>query len=172
MQPLTYKLRLYIKSMYMKKMLFVGVLMVFGFLSCGKKDTGCQPATAASEKAALVAYCTANAINYTEHSSGMLYEVITPGTGMAPTLTSKVFITYSGKLFNGTVFDAQTNPTLTGWTLNALIDGWKIGLPLIKKGGRIKLVIPSSLAYGCAGAGSSIPSNTPLFFDVSLVDVQ
>ena len=104
MQPLNYKLRLKNKLIYMKKMFFVGILISLGFLSCGKKDTGCQPATVASEKAALVAYCTANAINYTEHSSGMLYEVITPGTGMAPTLTSKVFITYSGKLFNGNCF--------------------------------------------------------------------
>ncbi|MEQ1623714.1 MAG: FKBP-type peptidyl-prolyl cis-trans isomerase, partial [Sediminibacterium sp.] len=82
-----------------------------------------------------------------------------------------VYVTYSGKLLNGTEFDKGTNPSLTGWTLNQLIDGWKIGLPLLKKGGKIKLVVPSSLAYGCSGSGS-IPSNSPLYFEISLVDVQ
>ncbi len=159
----------------MRKLIFVWVILLFACfatVSCGKADTGCSPATVASEKQMLISYCTTNAINYIENSSGLLYEVINPGTGANPTSTSKVFITYTGKLFNGSVFDSQTNPAVTGWVLNSLIDGWKIGLPLIKKGGRIKLVIPSSLAYGCAGAGQNIPSNTPLFFDVTLVDVQ
>ncbi|MBY0481207.1 MAG: FKBP-type peptidyl-prolyl cis-trans isomerase [Chitinophagaceae bacterium] len=158
----------------MRKLIFVWMVLLFvcfANISCGKADSGCTPATVASERATLISYCTTNTINYIEHSSGILYEVINPGTGANPTTSSRVYITYTGKLFNGTVFDAQTNPTGTGWVLNTLIDGWKIGLPLIKKGGRIKLVIPSSLAYGCAGNGN-IPSNTPLFFDVTLVDVQ
>jgi FKBP-type peptidyl-prolyl cis-trans isomerase FkpA len=156
----------------MKKLIFVSTVLILASLSCAKTDTGCTPATVASEKPAMVAYCTANTINYTEHSSGLLYEIISAGSGIAPTVSNKVLITYTGKRFDGTVFDSQSNPALTGWTLNQLIDGWKIGLPLIKKGGRIKLVIPSSLAYGCAGAGASIPSNTPLYFDITLVDVQ
>ncbi|MEI6085972.1 MAG: FKBP-type peptidyl-prolyl cis-trans isomerase [Bacteroidota bacterium] len=157
----------------MRKLIFVLPVFLLAALSCGKTSTsGCTPATVASEQTALVSYCTTNTINYTAHSSGILYEIVNPGTGNTPTLTSRIFITYTGKLFNGTVFDSQSNATLTGWTLNSLIDGWKIGLPLIKKGGHIKLVIPSSLAYGCVGSGTTIPSNTPLFFDISLVDVQ
>jgi hypothetical protein len=65
---------------------------------------------------------------------------------------------------NGTTFDSSNNVTLP---LNALIEGFKIGLPLIGIGGRIKLIIPSSLAYGCQGGGS-IPSNSPLYFDITL----
>jgi FKBP-type peptidyl-prolyl cis-trans isomerase len=156
----------------MRKLIFVLPVILLASLSCGKTSTsGCTPTSVASEQAALVNYCTTNSINYTAHSSGVLYEIIAPGTGTTPSLSSRVYITYTGKLFDGTIFDSQSNAVLTGWVLNTLIDGWKIGLPLIKKGGRIKLVIPSSLAYGCAGSGS-IPSNTPLFFDISLVDVQ
>ncbi|MCA6452324.1 MAG: FKBP-type peptidyl-prolyl cis-trans isomerase [Chitinophagaceae bacterium] len=77
---------------------------------------------------------------------------------------------YTGKLLNGTTFDATANPI--SLSLSSVIDGWKIGLPLIKKGGRIKLVIPSALAYSCTGAGTSIPPNSPLFFDVTLQDVR
>lgn len=157
----------------MRKLIFVLPVLLFVSFSCGKTSTsGCTPASVASEQTALVNYCTNNSINYTAHSSGILYEIVNPGSGNSPVLASHIFITYTGKLFNGSVFDSQSDPTKTGWALNSLIDGWKIGLPLIKKGGHIKLVIPSSLAYGCVGSGTTIPSNTPLFFDINLVDVQ
>ena len=156
----------------MKKLIVASSLFIFAAFSCGKTDTsGCQPATVAAEKATMVAYCTANAINYTEHSSGILYELAPQGTGVAPTLTNKLYVTYTGKLLNGTVFDQGTDPSKTGWVLNQLIDGWKIGLPLLKAGGKIKMVIPSSLSYGCSGSGS-IQSNSPLYFEISLVSVQ
>lgn len=160
----------------MKKLILASSIFIFAALSCGKTETsGCQPATVAAEKPAMVAYCTANAINYTEHSSGILYEIVTQGTGAAPALTNKIYVTYTGKLLSGTIFDQgttpATSPTSAPWYLSGMIDGWKIALPLLKKGGKMKMVIPSSLAYGCSGY-SSIPSNAPLYFEVSLLDVQ
>ena len=158
----------------MKKTLgSLGLLLAFSFVlnSCGKADTsGCQPASIASEKNAMVAYCTSSSITYTEHSSGLLYQIIDPGTGIAPTTASTISVVYTGKLFNGTTFDATANPV--SFPLSGVIDGWKIGIPLIKKGGRIKLIIPSALAYSCTGSGNSIPPNTPLYFDVTLTDVK
>lgn len=157
--------------MFMKKTLGLLVVVSLVLNSCGKSETsGCQPATVASEKAQMIAYCSANNINYTEDASGLLYEIITLGTGIAPSSSSIISVVYTGKLFTGTTFDATANPI--SLTLSNVIDGWKIGLPKIKKGGRIKLVIPSALAYSCTGAGSSIPPNTPLFFDVTLTDVK
>ena len=155
----------------MKKTLGLLVVVSLVLNSCGKSETsGCQPATVASEKAQMIAYCSANNINYTEDASGLLYEIITLGTGIAPSSSSIISVVYTGKLFTGTTFDATANPI--SLTLSNVIDGWKIGLPKIKKGGRIKLVIPSALAYSCTGAGSSISPNTPLFFDVTLTDVK
>ncbi len=149
-------------------------LLITSFLlnSCGKSadSSGCQPATVASEKATMVAYCTSSSISYTEDPSGLLYQIIDPGTGVAPTTANTISVVYTGKLFNGTTFDATANPI--SLPLSGVIDGWKIGIPKIKKGGRIKLVIPSALAYSCTGAGTSIPPNTPLYFDVTLTDVK
>jgi FKBP-type peptidyl-prolyl cis-trans isomerase len=139
------------------------------FAACGKTNTECVPATVASEKAAMVAYCTANNIMYTEHASGILYEVMAPGLSTQPTLANTVAVVYTGKLLNGNQFDASANPVRLA--LSGVIKGWQIGIPLIKKGGRIKLVIPSSLAYGCNGSGS-IPANSPLYFEVTLTDVR
>jgi FKBP-type peptidyl-prolyl cis-trans isomerase len=119
----------------------------------------------------LISFCSTNNITYTQHGSGLFYQILAQGSGVTPTLNSKIYITYTGTLLNGTVFDTQTSASTTGWALNSLIEGMRIGLPLIQKGGHIKLVIPSSLAYGCNGI-TNIPSNTPIFFDVTLVDVQ
>jgi FKBP-type peptidyl-prolyl cis-trans isomerase len=154
----------------MKRNVWMAFLLApFLFAGCGKTDTECVPATVASEKAAMVAYCTANNITYTEHASGILYEVMAPGLGTQPTVANTVSVVYTGKLLNGTQFDATANPA--SLFLGQMIEGWKIGIPLIKKGGRIKLVIPSSLAYGCNGK-ASIPPNAPLYFEVSLTDVR
>jgi len=154
----------------MKKLIFVLPIILLVAISCGKTSTsGCTPATVASEQAAMVAYCTTYSINYTIHSSGILYQIINPGTGNTPSLSDSIIITYKGKFLDDRVFDSLNAPLAAGWPLNSLIDGWKIGLPLIKKGGHIKLVIPSSLAYGCSGYGT-IPPNTPLFFDINLID--
>ncbi len=145
------------------------ILAPFLFAGCGKTDTECVPATVASEKAAMVAYCTANNITYTEHASGILYEVMSPGLGTQPTIANTIAVVYTGKLLNGNQFDASANPVRLA--LSGVIKGWQIGIPLIKKGGRIKMVIPSSLAYGCSGQGSIAP-NSPLYFEVTLTDVR
>jgi FKBP-type peptidyl-prolyl cis-trans isomerase FkpA len=98
----------------------------------------------------------------------LYYEIIDAGTGSTPIANSVVTVAYTGKLLNGSVFDQRTYYTEK---MSGLMEGWQIGLPLIKKGGRIKLIIPSSLAYRCNGA-PNIPSNSVLFFDVTLIDVK
>ena len=152
-----------------RNVLLAFILAPLLFTACGKTSEPCVPATVASEKAAMVAYCTANNITYTEHESGILYEVMSPGLGAQPTLTNTVSTVYTGKLLNGTQFDASANPV--SFLLSGVIKGWQIGIPLIKKSGRIKLVIPSPLAYGCTGQGP-IPANAPLYFEVTLTDVR
>jgi len=112
----------------------------------------------------------------TEDQRGFYYKIVSAGIGTAPTLTSKVTLFYKGFLTNGNVFD-QTgtaanyesgNPVT--FTLNQLIPGWQVGLPLIKPGGKIILYLPPSLGYGAYGAGS-IPGNAALIFEITLVSV-
>ena len=112
------------------------------FFGCVKSPTPCTGVSPASEEAQILAYCGANGISYTKDASGIYYQVIDPGTAPHPSPSSTVGTTYVGKLLNGTVVDS-TDTTFTV-PLNQLIDGWQIGLPIIGKGGHIKMVVHSS----------------------------
>lgn len=146
-------------------LMFGSVLML---ASC-MKDKGCTPVQPAAEKNQIVNYANANSIAATEHASGLHYQVIAPGAGITPHYNSTVTVNYVGKLLNGTTFDSSTAPI--SFRLDQVIEGWGVGIPLIKKGGRIKLIIPSAMAYGCNGR-SPIPENAILYFDVELLNVQ
>jgi FKBP-type peptidyl-prolyl cis-trans isomerase len=69
------------------------------------------------------------------------------------------------------VFD-QTNDKPATFPLNRLIKGWQIGLPACKVGGKIHLVIPSSLAYSIRTRSPKIPPNSVLVFDIEVVEVK
>jgi len=106
-------------------------------------------------------------------TSGLQYEVITEGTGKAPSPTSKVTVHYEGKLVDGTVFDSSYKRGETiSFPLNGVIQGWQEGLQLMKEGGKLMLYIPSNLGYGEKGAGNIIPGNSTLIFTVELFKVE
>jgi FKBP-type peptidyl-prolyl cis-trans isomerase len=148
----------------MKRYILLLVLSIAAFSSC-KKDTPFDPVKqAAADDASIQAYIKANNITATKDPSGLYYQVITPGTGAYPTISSLISGQYSGKLLNGTVFDSGpvSNSPLTGF-----ISGWQIGIPHINTGGRILLLIPSALGYGNSKSGS-IPANSVLIFTFDL----
>ena len=134
------------------------------------KDKGCQNKTVQSEDAAMLAFASSNAMTVAQHSSGMYYQILATGSGATPTNSSNISVKYTGKRLDGSVFDQATTATAL-YPLAGFIPGWQLGIPLIKKGGMIRLIIPSSLAYGCQGGGT-IAGNTILYFEIELVDVQ
>jgi FKBP-type peptidyl-prolyl cis-trans isomerase FkpA len=144
------------------------VAIAISLAACSKSKGGCTATTPADDDKKMLAYISANGITATKHSSGMYYQIITPGTGATPTATSTVTAAYTGKFTDNTVFDSSPSAS---FPLNGVIAGWQIGLPLIQKGGKIKLIIPPYLAYGADGAGR-LPCNSILFFDVELLDVK
>ncbi len=148
--------------------LFLVIFAIFSNSACSKSSactlTANYPKDVnATQKAAMIAFCTTNNINYTVDSSGILYQIITPGSSTKVNLCESLSITYTGKLLNGTQFDAGTFSS----ALSGLIPGWQIVVPYIGKGGHMKVLLPSSLAYG-AQANGSIPANSPLYFDIVL----
>lgn len=106
-----------------------------------------------------------------ETPSGLLYRIQTPGEGETIKPEDSVKVHYTGKLPNGTVFDSSVERGQPAeFALNQVIPGWTEGLQLVKKGGKIELVIPPKLAYGDQDLGT-IPANSTLHFDVEVLDV-
>ena len=102
-------------------------------------------------------------------------EDVVVGTGATVVAGDTITINYIGTFLDGRVFDQSTPgqpvtfPRPIG--VGNFIPGFDQGLLGMKVGGRRKLTIPSSLAYGAAGAAPTIPPNTPLAFDVTLVGI-
>ena len=153
----------------MKKFGIFSLIIAMIFSSC-KDDNGCKNVSPSSEETQITAFASANSITAVKHGTGMYYQIVSQGSGATPTLTSTVTITYVGKRLDGSIFDQATSPV--SYKLGDFIEGWKVGLPLIQKGGQIRLLVPSSMAYGCNGYPPVIGSNSVLFFDIQLIDVQ
>jgi FKBP-type peptidyl-prolyl cis-trans isomerase FkpA len=127
-----------------------------------------QVSVPAGELQAVEAYLNQKGINdAVKYQNAFYYKVDVPGTGNNPTLCSNVVIYYQGKLIDGSTFDQTGNTPLT-FSMGNLIMGWKLGLPLIKAGGKIKLYLPPSLGYGNSVSGK-IPANSILIFEITLV---
>ena len=111
--------------------------------------------------------------NAKQTKSGLVYEVIKAGSGKSPKATDTVEVHYHGTLINGVVFDSSVQRKKTiEFPLNRVIKGWTEGLQLMKEGGKIKLIIPSELAYGDNGSPPKIPGGATLIFDVELFKVK
>lgn len=105
--------------------------------------------------------------------SGLLYRVVEAGKGEVIKPTDTVKVHYTGKLPNGEVFDSSVERGQPAeFRLDQVVKGWTEGLQLVKKGGKIELVLPPELAYGKQGAGTSIPPNSTLYFEVEVLDVN
>ncbi len=102
-------------------------------------------------------------------SSGLFYVIEKMGGSEHPNINSKVIVHYKGKLLDGSVFDKSSPDSPLDIELADLIVGWQEGIPLIGRGGKIKLIIPAHLGYG-SRAIPGIPANSVLIFDIDLID--
>jgi FKBP-type peptidyl-prolyl cis-trans isomerase FkpA len=151
----------------MKKILICIAVLITGLSACKKGDSN-PDKQAAADELIIQKFIAANNITTAErHVSGLYYVISDPGSGAVtygPNTVVKV--QYIGRLLNGKIFDQNT----IEYQLGGFIDGWKIGISRIQKGGKIRLLIPSGLAYG-EGAQTGIPANSILDFDIELLNV-
>lgn len=105
--------------------------------------------------------------------SGLQYEVITQGEGEKPKATDKVKVDYVGKLIDGREFDSSIKrgePAV--FAVGQVIKGWSEALQLMNVGSKLRLVIPSDIAYGEQGVAPSIQPNSVLVFEVELLAIE
>jgi peptidylprolyl isomerase len=96
------------------------------------------------------------------------------GTGATAVTGDLLAVHYIGTLQNGTVFDSSYNrgtPYVFRLGARAVIAGWDQGIPGMKVGGKRRLIIPPSLAYGSQG-NPPIPPNATIQFDVELIAID
>ncbi len=106
------------------------------------------------------------------NEQGVYYTMMKEGTGRLVSVNDTVSVYYKGYLFaNDSVID-QTKDKPATFPLKRLIKGWQIGVPLCKVGGKIKLVIPSDLAYSIRTRAAKIPPNSILVFEIEVVEVK
>ena len=110
---------------------------------------------------------------WTTTGSGLQIRTVAEGEGAHPTETDIAFVTYTGRLENGTVFDSNEGQQPVPFPVaeGATIKGFSEGLKLMKKGGSYRLKIPPALGYGDKDMGQ-IPPNSTLDFDVKIVEVM
>jgi FKBP-type peptidyl-prolyl cis-trans isomerase FkpA len=107
--------------------------------------------------------------------SGLKYEDLQPGAGDAAKAGDTVDVHYTGWLTDGSKFDSSVDrgqPFSFKLGAGRVIKGWDEGVAGMKVGGKRKLTIPAALGYGARGAGSDIPPNSVLVFDVELLKIR
>ncbi|MDH4556683.1 FKBP-type peptidyl-prolyl cis-trans isomerase [Pseudomonas sp. BN417] len=106
-------------------------------------------------------------------ASGLQYEIVKKAEGPQPKATDVVTVHYEGKLTDGTVFDSSIQRgSPIDLPVNGVIPGWVEGLQLMHVGEKVKLFIPSELAYGEQSPSPAIPANSVLVFDLELIAIK
>ena len=125
---------------------------------------------AALDNRIIQEFLTRNSLTAMKDSSGVYYSISEVGTGTdVINRSSTIKAKYTGRLLNGTVFDSSTDGKFTT-SLGGVIKWWQKVVPKIRKGGKLRMFIPSGLGYGAAATGS-IPANSVLDFDLQVDSV-
>ncbi len=134
---------------------------------------GCAPAGPAPGAAAPAAtrpLATGSAKVTTP--SGMVFESLASGSGASPKATDRVRVHYRGTFPDGREFDSShKRGQPTEFPLDRVIPCWTEAVQLMRPGGKARITCPPALAYGERGAGSVIPPNATLNFEIELISV-
>jgi FKBP-type peptidyl-prolyl cis-trans isomerase FkpA len=132
----------------------------------------------------LIGLAIAGAFAWYTAPKGVSVDEIRAGTGESPTANDVVFVHYTGKLEDGTVFDQSQPiplpvqgilPEGTPLPLESMVPGFREAALQMQRGGKYTVEIPAEKAYGAEGrinpqTGEGVPPNADLTFEIELVD--
>tara|TARA_R110000868_G_scaffold68720_3_gene203236 strand:- start:17462 stop:17917 length:456 start_codon:yes stop_codon:yes gene_type:complete len=144
------------------------LFLILIFTSCSNDKENID--YVAQNEADITAYITANDLNAIKSDSGLYYVINDPGTGVQPTVASKVTVAYKGYFLDGSVFD-ESDAEGISFSLNGVIKGWTEGIAYFKEGGSGILLVPAHLGYGNSDF-RTIPGGSVLIFDINLISVN
>lgn len=109
-------------------------------------------------------------------ASGLVIEDLEIGSGKEATGPGQfVTVHYTGCLADGREFDSSRRhgePFAFPLGVAYVIRGWDEGVVGMRVGGKRRLTVPPDLGYGAAGAGSVIPPNATLTFEIELLEIS
>ena len=120
-------------------------------------------------------YVSENEIKVQPSFTGLYFIKIKEGNGKKAKPGCILSVHYVGKFLDETVFDSSySRREPFDFELGALqvTDGWEEACKQMKEGDKVKLIIPSALAYGKEGYGDLIPPYCPLIFEIELIAVN
>jgi FKBP-type peptidyl-prolyl cis-trans isomerase len=112
-------------------------------------------------------------VQWTKLASGLEISDTKEGAGDTVKPGATVTVHYTGWLTDGKQFDSSVSRGKPAtFPLSGVIKGWQEGIPGMKPGGVRLLRIPANLGYGARGAGSDIPPNATLVFEVQMISAK
>ncbi|WP_153799539.1 FKBP-type peptidyl-prolyl cis-trans isomerase [Foetidibacter luteolus] len=153
----------------MKKTLFVLLAGALVLSSCLKNNStpACTDQKPEVEEASMLTFALTQGMTPTKDTLGILFQILQPGTTpLVSNTLDTVNIKYEGKLMSGSSFDKSDSTAAI--LVGQFVYGFQASLAKIGQGGRVKVVIPSYIAYGCQGSGP-IPANSPVYFDITIL---
>jgi FKBP-type peptidyl-prolyl cis-trans isomerase FkpA len=170
----------------MNRVAIIILLLYCCFTACKKdSDLGstAEKVQAAKDDKIITDYLAANpGLNAKRiDTTGVYYIIKDPGSGNA-LFTNSTLVTVgdTGRLLTTQKVFTQTNEFHPSFVIGQVIRGWQLGIPQIKKGGRVRLLIPSRYAYGpypqpllgvSFGLPNGLPASAVLDFDIQLYEV-
>jgi FKBP-type peptidyl-prolyl cis-trans isomerase FkpA len=136
------------------------LLTVISFISCKKSQV--QPTINQYDEEQIKAYISTNKLTgMLRDTSGIYYQILTPGTGATVQYTDSIGFVYTNQSFDGKYISADTIVNhYEDYMGHIQAHGFPLGVQeavhnlINRRGGRIRLLIPSHLAYGVEGNGS------------------
>lgn len=147
------------------KLSLITILFSIVMLNSCKKD---YPSIESVDDAAIQAYIKKNNLTMSKDSLGVYYQVVEAGTGDLFQNRDSVFFTYQEKsIDNGDIYYSTNvngnDGTYFGYMTNTLNGSWGRAFRGQKYGTKVRLLIPSHLAYGKNGSTKpNVPSNAIL----------
>ena len=132
----------------------------------------------AEEAQVISNYLSSNNIKVQPTEEGLYILSSQPGKGKKIEDGDEVSVKYTGMLLNGKIFDSTDRHGPGHETFDftfspemPLIEGWILAFATMREGDKVRLLLPSSIAYGGGQAGPDIMPYTPLIFDIEVVKV-
>ena len=155
----------------MRKTIFTLLLIsAIGFISCRKNTV--SPGIEEVDKSTILSYISAHNITGMVRdttggdTSGIYYKIILPGvTGSSYQYTDSISFVFSLSSFDGNYSSPDTTYNhFVGYVGHINSGGLPYGLQLVmhnvlKRGGSMRILIPSHLAYGVSGYGTGSKNN-------------